>query len=183
MQVPRDSLSRIATLQNKRTVAYNDENDLNPESIRDEIEYIVDSEGYTKVGSGDYRIVYSSNEHVVKIAWNSLGKEENRAEFENWKNIKNTPVESIDGNNRMKARRYLAEVYEDCYDGSNFEWIVMERVKTGSSNVSHDEARRLRQSFSDSGISISEIKPYNIGRKSHDDLERDTIAVFDYGGK
>lgn len=183
MNIPEDTLSRLASLQTERTRAYSDENDLTPDNIRDEIQDIADSKGYSKVGSGDYRVVYRSKNHVVKVAWNRLGRKENRAEFENWRHIKNIPVHNINGEGTVKARRYLAEIYENHYDASNFGWIVMERVKTGMDNVTHDEAKSLRESFSDAGISIAEIKPYNIGRKTHDDLGEETIAVFDYGGK
>lgn len=182
MNIPEDTLSKLASLQTRRTRAYSDENDLSPDEIRDEIRSIADSNGYRRVGSGDYRVVYASKNYVVKVAWNRLGRKENRSEFENWRDIKDIQVDNIDGDGKLKARRYLAVIYENHYDVSNFGWIVMEKVKTGMNNVTHDEAKRLRESFSDAGISIAEIKPYNIGTKTHDDLDKETVAIFDYGG-
>lgn len=182
MNIPEDTLSKLSSLQTRRTRAYSDENDLSPSEIRDEIQSMADSKGYRRIGSGDYRVVYASKNHVVKVAWNRLGRKENRAEFENWIHMKDIPVDNINGDGKVKARRYLAKIYENHYDVSNFGWIVMEKVKTGTDNVTHDEAKRLRKSFSEAGISIAEIKPYNIGRKTHDDLEEETVAVFDYGG-
>lgn len=183
MNVSEDIVSEIYELQKKRTSAYSDENDMNPREIKSEIQNLANENGYEKVGSGDYRVVYAKDEFVVKIAWNRLGRKENEAEFRNWRNIKNTPVRRIDGDGKIKARRYLAEVYENYYDVGQFGWICMEKVSVGTDNVTTEEAGKLRERFSDAGISIAELKPYNMGRKQHEDLGIETVAVFDYGGK
>jgi mRNA-degrading endonuclease RelE of RelBE toxin-antitoxin system len=183
MNVSDDIVSEIYELQKRRTSAYGDENDMNPGEVKSEIQNLVNENGYEKVGIGDYRVVYAKNEFVVKIAWNGLGRKENKAEFRNWMNIKNTPVQRIDGDGKIKARRYLAEAYENFCDVGQFGWICMEKVSVGDDNVTTEEARKLRERFLDAGISIAELRTYNIGRKKHKDLGIETVAVFDYGGK
>jgi hypothetical protein len=177
----KEDLSMIHDLQMKRTKAYDEENELDPSQIKTQIRDIISTNGLTKLGRGDYRIVYGNEEKVAKIAWHNLGIRENKSEIENWNRIKNFSVKKLNSQGECKAKNYLAEIMD--YDINSYGWIIMERVQTGPNSVTTEEAERLRRIFSDSGINIDEIKPYNIGRKYRDEFGKNIPVVFDYGGK
>jgi hypothetical protein len=180
MPIKKEDISKAYRLQLKRTKAYDEDNELEPQKIKQQIEEIMSEIGYSRIGSGDYRIVYGNESRVVKIAWHDAGVRENKSEIQNWRHIKHIPVKKLNSPGKCEARNYLAELID--YDANNKGWIVMERVSIGSNNVTTEEAKELRNNFSDAGINIDEVNPYNMGRKYRENIGEKVPVVFDYGG-
>lgn len=180
MKISKDDLSTAFNLEQKRTEAYNDSTSLNPEDLKQELEDLMSKSGFSKVGSGDYRVVYGDEDTVAKIAWNQLGLNENKSEYMNWNRIKNTTVGRINGKGTCEAREYVGEIYS-CHN-NKFGWLLMERIRVGFNNVTPEEADKVRQSFEEAGIHIDEIEPYNMGRCYRKELSEEVPVIFDYGG-
>lgn len=180
MGISKEDLSEAFNLEQKRTEAYGDDTELEPEDLKEQVQGLMSKNGFSRIGSGDYRVVYGGEETVVKIAWNRLGIKENKAEYRNWRRIKDTEVERIDNNGTCKAREYLAEIQG--FQDNKFGWILMERVQDGLDNVTSEEAEKVREQFERSGIKIDEIEPYNMGRCYRTNLSKEVPVVFDYGG-
>lgn len=172
MDVPSGMFATVHELQKKQTEAFGD-GDGNPDEIRDRINTKMGNHGYSRISSGDYRVVYGNGNHVVKVAWRDLGVDENKQEIANWDDATNTMVDAVGEEGNCCATRYLAEIFE-C-DRRKCEWIVMEQVSTDG--VSSDKIDKLRTSFNNAGLNIDDFSPLNIGRRG------DTPVVFDYGGK
>lgn len=173
-----DLWDKVYKLQRKRTRAYDEENDMNPDEIRAQIESFVNSAGYERLGSGDYRVVYGNGDTVVKVAWRTTGQKEMQSEYETWNEHKNTRVASITSDEMVSAERYLARVKK--YDKTQSRWIMMEQVEVNPDNVTTDEADAVRDTLAEAGIHIDEIQAYNMGR-GYRNGEKVPI-VFDYGG-
>ena len=175
-----DELTEAFQMEKKRTRAYEDDNDLDPQVLKDEVRDLMSKNGFSRIGSGDFRVAYANEDVVAKLAWNRLGIKENKSELRNWERYKDREIQRIRDNGTCKARNYLAELYE-C-DQNQFGWILMERVQDGSDNVTGEEAQEVRTSLSNAGIEIDEIKPYNMGKAYRDNISERVPVVFDYGG-
>ena len=180
MDIDRASWSKIHKLQEKRTEAFEDDSDLDPEEIRNEIGDLANAQGFKRLGSGDFRVVYGDGDRVVKVAWHKLGKRENKSEHNNWNYAKDILVETINGNGRVSAETYLAHMAG--HESGNFGWVLMEQVATGADNVTNEEASKLRSSLSSAGVNIDEVKPYNMGVTYRESVGEKVPVVFDYGG-
>lgn len=180
MDITRDTMNDVYRMQRQRTKAYDEDNKLDPDNIKDKIRSKMNNVGYSRLGSGDYRVVYGSEDHVVKFAWTNRGTQENRDEVTNWRHINGLQMSRIDGDGECKVREYLAHIIDQ--DVENFGWILMERVDTGADNVTIDEANRLNESLSAIGVNINEIKPYNMGRTYRESFDKKVPVVFDYAG-
>lgn len=179
-EIKEDELAEAFRKEKKRTRAYSEDNNLDPQELKDRVRDLMSKNGFSRVGSGDYRVVYGDENTVVKLAWNKLGIKENKSEFRNWEKYRDREVEQINGEGTCKAKNYLAELYK-C-QRNKFGWILMEKVEDGADNVTVKEAKKIRETFSNSGIEIDEISPYNMGRAYRDDLSKQVPVVFDYGG-
>ena len=185
--LPTQAFDELHSLQLKRTDAYTNSDD--PDEYRDKIDTLTDKHGYTRLGSGDYRVVYGAENHVVKVAWHKPGVRENRAEYDNW--VAAADVEVICAENDQSyidsttvdearaegevcpARRYLASIERIADTGG---WLIMNRVAASDSNVRVRETDKIRSVLSEQGLYIDEIAPYNVGRVDG------RPVIFDYGG-
>lgn len=119
------------------------------------------SNGYKRIGSGDYRMVYKSadNNYVLKIAKHLLGVKENKHSVRNW------------NSSEPELQKYMAKLYN--YDNINYHWIIQEYIP--NNDISNKEIKKLKNKFSKNKYELlfSNIRKRNDG----------SIVLIDYGGK
>jgi hypothetical protein len=159
MTIPSAILPAIALFKQSE-IAYNaDQKDV-WRSLRSTARKILTKSGCSRVGSGDYRVVYTlpDSPNVIKIARNPLGIEENLAAVNNWHKAE-----------RLNVNSRLAKLVEHEPNGW---WILQEHV----SETTPSSVATLKYELREAGLVINEVNRDSIG------MRNGSAVLLDYGG-